>query len=240
MFNSQEKKIKIISEIHPQHHGSINELQRMVLQCKIAGADYIKLQLYDSFKLFNDNDRKYLEINEKELEYIKLYCDNIGIEIFCSVFSEDKLKWCEKLNLKLYKIASRSVDDKQLCEKILSLNKPVLISLGMYDWQTKGFPYGNSPNIKYMYCISKYPSKLQEVKMPEFHENGFYGYSDHTIGISACIYAAAKGAQYVEKHFTCNKSLNVNTEQAHVCSMDFDDLEKMREILDSISLLKNQ
>ena len=103
MFSNLKKKIKIISEIHPQHHGSMDELERMVLQSKIAGADYIKLQLYDSFKLFGDNDRKYLEINEKELEYIKLYCENIGIEIFCSVFSEDKLKWCEKLNFKLYK-----------------------------------------------------------------------------------------------------------------------------------------
>jgi sialic acid synthase SpsE len=239
MFSNLKKKIKIISEIHPQHHGSMDELERMVLQSKIAGADYIKLQLYDSFKLFGDNDRKYLEINEKELEYIKLYCENIGIEIFCSVFSEDKLKWCEKLNFKLYKIASRSVEDKQLCEKILSLNKTVLISLGMYDWQKKGFPYGNTPNIKYMYCISKYPSNLQEVNMPNFNENGFHGYSDHTVGISACIYAATKGAQYVEKHFSCNKSLNVSTEQAHICSMDFDDLTKMREILDSISLLKN-
>ena len=239
MFERLKKKVKIISEIHPQHHGSIHELKRMVLQSKIAGADFVKLQLYDSFKLFGNNERKYLEINEKELEDIKLYCDSINIEVFCSIFSEEKLRWCEKLNFNLYKIASRTVEDKQLCEKILSLNKKVLISLGTHDWETKGFPYGNDPKIKYMYCISKYPAKLQDVKMPEFDEKGFSGYSDHTIGISACIYAIARGAQYVEKHFTTNKALNIDTEQAHICSMDFEDLKKMREITDSISLLQN-
>jgi len=239
MFDNLKNKVKIISEIHPQHHGNMSELKRMILQSKIAGANYVKLQLYDSLRLFGNNERKYLEINEKELEDIKFYCDTVGIEVFCSIFSSEKINWCEKLNFNLYKIASRSITDKQLCDKILSLNKTVLISLGMYDWENKGFPYTNNSNIKYLYCISKYPTKLDEIKMPNFHNKEFHGYSDHTIGISACVYAISRGAEYIEKHFTTNKSFNIITEQAHVCSMDFDDLRKIREIADSISLIKS-
>ena len=41
-------KVKIIAEVHPQHHGDMDKLKRMVLQCKIGGADYVKVQVYNS------------------------------------------------------------------------------------------------------------------------------------------------------------------------------------------------
>ncbi|MDE7469814.1 MAG: N-acetylneuraminate synthase family protein, partial [Paramuribaculum sp.] len=33
------------------------------------------------------------------------------------------------------------------------------------------------------------------------------GYSDHTLGVDSCIFAAAMGAKVIEKHFTLDKSL---------------------------------
>ena len=55
-------KVKIIAEVHPQHHGDMDKLKRMVLQCKIGGADYVKVQVYNSEKLFNDDKPlKFLE-----------------------------------------------------------------------------------------------------------------------------------------------------------------------------------
>ena len=47
--NKLQRDVKIISEIHPQHYGSISEIKRMIIQSKIGGD--IKLQLYDSKKL---------------------------------------------------------------------------------------------------------------------------------------------------------------------------------------------
>ena len=75
--------------------------------------------------------------------------------------------------------------------------------------------------------------------MPDFENSFFTGYSDHTVGISACIYAVSKGATIIEKHFSNNKSMGVETQMAHICSMDENDLKKLREISDSITLLKN-
>ena len=80
------KKVKIIAEVHPQHHGDMDKLKRMVLQCKIGGADYVKVQVYNSEKLFNDDKRKYLEFNEDELQEINSYCLSIGIKIICFCF----------------------------------------------------------------------------------------------------------------------------------------------------------
>ena len=238
-INKKQRSVKIISEIHPQHMGSMSEAKRMILQSKLGGADFVKVQLYDSKKLFNNNDRAYLELSKDEFLELSEYSKNVGIEFFASIFNEEKIKWCEEANLQYYKIASRTVEDKKLCEKIINTGKKILISLGMYDYETNGIPFKDK-NINYFYCVSKYPTNLEEIKMPNFDEHSFLnGYSDHTIGLSACIYSVSKGATFLEKHFSNNKSLGNSTQMAHVCSMDFNDLSQLRAIVDSITLLRS-
>ena len=233
----EKKKVKIIAEIHPQHNGSMEEIKRIIIQCKISGANIVKVQLYDSKKLFNNDERKYLEISKDELSEINEFCNLHGIELSASIFDLERVDWCEKLNFQTYKIASRSVNDKELCEKIISLNKKVIISLGMYDFKNKKIPY-EGKNIDYLYCVSKYPANYEDIEMPNFNGSIFSGYSDHTIGLGACILAVSKGAKIIEKHYSNNKSLNTSTEMAHVCSMNQLDLSNLREICDSLSLLK--
>ena len=121
--NQQQRNVKIISEIHPQFMGSKDEIKRMILQSKLSGADYVKVQLYNSQKLFGNKVREFLEINFNELKELKSFSDDIGIKIFASIFDEEKIEWCEKLNFELYKIASRTVLDKKLCKKIISTKK---------------------------------------------------------------------------------------------------------------------
>ena len=56
--NDHLRNVTIISEIHPQHYGSMNEIKRMIIQSKIGGADIVKVQLYDSKKLWGHNRRE--------------------------------------------------------------------------------------------------------------------------------------------------------------------------------------
>ena len=105
--NIIQRDVEIICEIHPQHIGSIKEIERMIIQSKLSGADYVKVQLYSSSKLFGNNERKYLEINKKELVQLNNYCKKIGIELTASVFDEEKLSWCEDLDFQTYKIDLR-------------------------------------------------------------------------------------------------------------------------------------
>lgn len=237
--NIQQRSVKIIAEIHPQHMGSIDEIKRMILQCKINGADYVKVQLYSSQKLFQNDDRAFLELTKKEFVEIFNYSKNIGIDLFASVFDEERVDWCEEVGVNLYKIASRSVDDKNLCDKIINTKKKIIISLGMYDFKNKKLPY-ESKNLTYLYCVSKYPTMLSEIEMPNFEDSFFKGFSDHTIGISAAIYAISKGATYIEKHFSNNKSMGVETQMAHICSMNEFDLRFLREQADSLTLLRKR
>ncbi len=238
--NKQQKKVEIISELHPQHFGSMKECKRMILQSKISGADMVKVQLYSSKELFKNEDRSYLEISYDELSELYEFANGLDIELTASVFDLKRVDWCEKINMKTYKIASVSVKNKELCEKIISLKKRTIISLGMYDYEKLGKPF-EGDKIEYLYCVSKYPTNLKEIEMPNFEDKNsiFKGYSDHTIGIAAAIFAVSKGALVIEKHFSNNKSLNVETQLAHVCSMNSDELENLRNIADSITLLKS-
>ena len=236
--NNHQRDVTIISEVHPQFIGDKKELTRMILQSKIGGADFVKVQLYDSLKLFGDKKREYLEISEKELKDINNYCKEIDINLTASIFNESMIDWCEKLDFKVYKIASRTVSENpELCKKIISTNKKIIISLGMYDFEKKGKPF-EAENISYMYCVSKYPTSLLDIKMPDFDKSFFEGYSDHTIGVEAIMYAVSRGAKIIEKHFSNFKNLNVDTQMAHICSMNLDELSTIRSSIDAITLLR--
>ena len=69
--NSKQRSVRIISEIHPQHHGSMSEIKRMVLQSKIGGADAVKVQLYSSKNIWGDESRDYISITKPELKEIE-------------------------------------------------------------------------------------------------------------------------------------------------------------------------
>ena len=76
----------------------------------------------------------------------------------------------------------------------------------------------------YLYCVVKYPTRVDEFSMPDFQNSIFQGISDHTLGNAGALYASAHGAKYLEKHFTLRKSFQYETEKAHLGSMDMQDL----------------
>ncbi len=238
--NHRLRNVTIISEIHPQHYGSMSETKRMILQSKLGGADIVKVQLYDSKKLWGDKSRINLDISKDELNEINDFCKIHGIELSASVFDIKRIEWCEELNFQTYKIASRSVADTELCEKIISLNKKTIISLGMFDYEKEGLPYKKNENINYLYCVAKYPTNLDDIYMPDFNNSFFDGFSDHTIGISACVYALSRGARIIEKHFGNSKSMNIDISPGHAGSMNIYELEKIRELSDNICLLRSK
>ena len=64
-----------------------------------------------------------------------------------------RVDWCEEAGVNLYKIASRSVDDKNLCNKIINTKKTI-ISLGMYDFKNKKLPYEGENLIIYIVYLN--------------------------------------------------------------------------------------
>ncbi|RPG54496.1 MAG: hypothetical protein CBC44_000250, partial [Flavobacteriales bacterium TMED84] len=91
----------------------------------------------------------------------------------------------------------------------------------------------------YLYCVVKYPTRVDEFSMPDFNKSCFEGISDHTLGNSGALYASAHGATYLEKHFTLQNSHQFITEQAHLGAMTMNDLILIKNISKEFQILRS-
>ena len=232
--------MKIIVDLCNQHFGSLTELKRMSLNAFSAGADAVKVQLMDSEKLLGTKEKKYRDIQYGDALELSRYCQEIGIEFMASVFDEERLEWLQDFDIKTHKVASRtSKFDRKLTEAILSDNKHTLISTGMHE--SGQFPYGKDSNIDYLFCVSKYPTFLDDpdlAKMPFFKEEAYSGYSDHTLGYAAPVKAFMRGALYLEKHFSNNIMAQSKTEGGHLGSFDGQSLSEYVKLIKHLEILE--
>jgi N,N'-diacetyllegionaminate synthase len=229
-------EIYIISELCGQWGGSVERAEQMILQCKMGGANAVKVQLYDTHRMPGDNRERweYLSMTKPQFLRLKEFSDNLNIDFFASSFHPDRFQWVLESGLKINKIASSLVTDNYgLCQEMISANMLTYCSLG--KWNSKEYPF-DSENVKYFHCVSKYPHTIEEAMhlMPEEFGDKMVGYSDHTIGITACKEAVRRGAIVIEKHFTTNHNLQSKTESAHICSMDMEQLIELRDFCDTI------
>ena len=195
-----------IAEIGLNHDGNFNLAYDLIREAKAAGASIAKFQ----FGWRNKPDEINF-IDQDRARKLKDWCDYWEIEMMASIITEDALDLAHHIGLKRYKIASRTVVDKpELCTRLLAEGKETFVSLGM--WTGDAFPFGPpTSTLRYIFCRSVYPTEPRDlVNLPSrFADAGYYGYSDHHQGTSACLLALARGAQFVEKHLTLNKTSTV-------------------------------
>lgn len=219
----------VIAEIGINHNGSLDLAHELIRQAKFAGADIAKFQFYDPYRLFgpegshpNPKDFEHalaVSFGYEEAQRLKTWCDEESIEFAASVFDHERFEWMESLGVRRHKIASRVVQDTDLCRRILATGKETFISLGM--WQGSGIPY-KADNARYLYCVPKYPCEYSDIRLPTSFVDSIYdGFSDHTIGIEASLVAVARGAKVIEKHFTLSKAA---PGPDHICSVTPDEL----------------
>jgi len=226
------KDIYIISELCGQWGGSIRRAEQMILQSKMFGADAVKVQLYDTYRMPGSHREKweYLNMSLETFLHLKEFSENLNIDFFASAFHKDLYEWTK--DCPYAKIASMMLEfNPELCDDIVSSGKKVFCSLG--KWDNPGLPF-DAGNVEYMHCVPKYPhTDLEALKsMPNEFIYPLTGYSDHSVGIDACCVAVTRGATVIEKHFTINHGLQSETEGAHSCSMDFEQLKSLRNFCD--------
>lgn len=196
----------VVAEIGLNHDGNFDLAYELIRQAKMVGADIAKFQFG-----WRCNPGEINQIDAQRARRLQAWCDEVGIELMASLITEEGFRLAQSIGMRRYKIASRTViDNPTLCERILAEGRPTYVSLGM--WDKPGFPFG-APlgHLHYLYCRSQYPTYAADLTgFPEvFRPEEFFGYSDHCHGIAACLLAAARGARYIEKHFTLNKTSQV-------------------------------
>ena len=88
-----------------------------------------------------------------------------------------------------------------------------------------------------LHCTSEYPCPRDQVNLRAMddlaeHFGLAVGYSDHTLGITVAVAAAARGAQVLEKHFTLDRSL---PGPDHVASLEPNELAALVEAVREVS-----
>ena len=188
-------KTIIVAEIGSNWEGSVTKAKKIIYECKRVGADAIKFQIWRAEDLYNVSHPNWKNIKKSELTFdkvrkIKEYSDKQGIEFFCSAFYPEAVDLLESLNVKKYKIASRTCLFKDhfsretLTKKSLT-KKPVIISMGMGGDKEKIKKLFSKNQITFCYCISEYPTPLKKINWKK--AINYDGFSDHTLGIIAPI-----------------------------------------------------
>lgn len=251
LINNKKRRRKevayIISEISNQWGGSMSIAEQMILQSKIGGADAVKIQLFgDDWKperFKKELGKDYLSFDFSQVQRLVEYAKALDVDFFASPFDEERLDWCIDLGFSFIKIGNgvykKFPDLVKKAIEFSSEKRRVLISLDGKEIE-KGCPFQPNENVSYLYTERKYPACLESISMPDFSKSFVSGYSDHAFGISACLFALARGAEIIEKHFTLSKSWQSASEAAHLCSMDFNELRMLRAAeRDFFTLRKN-
>lgn len=233
----------IIAEIGINHNGSVHLAHELIKQARNASADIAKFQFYDPYKIFGP-DGSYpnaealsqaltVQFGYDEARQLKAWCDQEGIEFMASVFDLERFGWMESIGVRRHKLASRTVQDRALCERTLATGLETFVSLGF--WKGEGVPY-DAANARYLYCVPKYPCPYEDIALPRSFDGSVYdGFSDHTIGIEAALVAVGRGARVLEKHFTLNKGL---PGPDHVCSATPDELAELTRLARQMEKLR--
>lgn len=196
-----------VAEIGMNADGVFKNNEKLIKAAKYAGANIAKFQLG-----WRDGKEDINYLDQKRVNQLFIWGKKYKIEIMFSIIKPYALDIIKKFNVKKFKIASRTVIEyPQLVKDVLKLHKPTYISLGW--WKKNSFPF-KEKNAKYLYCVSNYPTVHKDLKNLPKKFDKFYGYSDHVVGLEACLIALSRGARLIEKHFTLTKDSKVIRDHA--------------------------
>jgi len=210
-------KVYVIAEIASNWEGNIAKAKRLIRECKNAGVDAVKFQMWRADDLYSQEHSQWKIIKKSELtfkkaEKIKKYADEQNIEFFCSVFYPEGVDYLESLGVKKYKIASRTclLNDKyslETLEKVARTRKPVIISMGMGGNKKQIMKIFSKSKKTLCYCISEYPAPFEKINWEEGIK--YDGFSDHSIGIDAPFLFTLLKKQTHTKQITIEKHVKL-------------------------------
>jgi len=197
----------IVAEGGVNHGGSLDVAKRLVDAAKAAGADCVKFQLFSSRKLWGDDRIRHLELRFSEMTALRLYCQEVGIEFMCTPFGAEEVILLST-HVKRWKLASGCLERRAIIDEMRSTGKPIIASTGMHTFEQvlAAMSHLGTHGLTLLHCTSAYPAPISDVNlmaMTRLRQIGVpVGYSDHTLGITVPIAAAALGATVIEKHLT--------------------------------------
>jgi len=223
--------VLIIGEIGINHNGNLHIAKRLVDVAFMAGCDAVKFQKRTPEKsvppeyqnVMRDTPwgiisyleyRRMVEFGFQEYEEINRYCQEKGILWFASTWDEDSVDFIEQFSPPCYKIASASLTDTVLLDKIKSTRRPVILSTGMSTLDEIGAAVDRlgTERLLIAHSTSTYPCPPEELNLRMIltlrEKFGVpVGYSGHEVGLQTTYAAVTLGACFVERHITLDRAM---------------------------------
>lgn len=251
------KNTLIIAEAGVNHNGDVNLAHKLIDAALDAGADIIKFQSFNSSLITtfdaekanyqikntknNESQQKMLsklQLSVKEHYELIKHCQEKKIEFLSTAFDDESIELLRKLPLRRIKIPSGEITNLPYLRKLVSFNKPLIISTGMTTLKEikssldEIYKFGvKKENITLLHCSSEYPAPMESVNLNAMItiKNTFgidIGYSDHTQGIEIATAAAALGAKIIEKHLTLDNDFSGPDHKASIEPKEFKEMVK--------------
>jgi sialic acid synthase SpsE len=243
-FNLDEK-VLVVAEIGNNHEGDFEVAKAMVQRAAECGVDAVKFQTFQTKYLVNSRDQaRYERLLQFEIPYaqweeLHRLTKELGLLFFSTPLDLESAKFLKDL-VDCYKIASGDNNFFPLIEQVCATGKPIILSSGLSDLsrvqQAQQFieaqwsRHGLQPGLAVLHCVSSYPVPAEQANLAAipYMKNRLgcpIGYSDHTLGLEACIIALALGAEIIEKHFTLDK--NYSAFRDHQLSADPKEMQEL-------------
>lgn len=233
---------------------TFEEAKKLIDLAYETGVDAIKLQTYRADTIVTKTARFDLDnignILQKDLfekyqidfdlhKQVFDYIESKGLDWFSTPSHKSDVDMLEKLGVAAHKLGADDATNLPFIKYVASKQKPLLLSSGMCtldevrNMVNACLEAGNDQIILF-HTVSNYPTYPDQVNLLAMQtlkrEFPFLavGFSDHTIGSTACFAAACMGADVVEKHFTYDKNAEGPDHQLSATP------EEMKEIVDRI------
>lgn len=230
MFDRMNK-CYIVAEIGG-NFTDLDTAKMLIDQAKECGVDAVKLQTYRAETIASKNaifdmentgvisQKEYFhkfEIDEEVHKKVFTYARQKGLDVFSTPSHVSDVEMLERLEMDVYKIGADDATNLPFLKTIARLQKPIMLSTGMCTLEEIKMAINaileeGNKNIVIMHVVSLYPTAPEYVNLEAIHtiQREFpqfaVGYSDHTLGVDSCVFAAVMGAKVIEKHFTYDKT----------------------------------
>lgn len=211
----------IVAEVGINHDGDPAEAERLVDAAAGAGADAVKFQTIDLDSSYVPGHPSHAAFEGKALSLdayraLQRRCEARGLLFFTTPGDFPSLELCAKLGVPLVKVSSGLMTNLPLMLEATNLRVPFVVSTGMAElWEVgkvvAALEARGVSDLVLLHCTSLYPCPDEAAALraiPQMQTLFPYpvGFSDHTLGSTACLGAVALGARMLEKHITLDRT----------------------------------
>ncbi len=221
----------VIAEIGVNHDGRVDRAIALVDAAADAGADAVKLQLFDPHALLSDQAKfaayqqgqgespfdmlERLQLSLDEISKVRVAAARREISFVVTPFSLENIAQLGDVQPDAVKIASPDAVNTPLLDAAAGLGLPMIISTGTCKLTELGPAAGlvrdRAAGGCLLQCVSCYPTPNPDAALGGIASlaqrfSVAAGYSDHTTDVMTGGLAVAAGACVIEKHLTYDRT----------------------------------